>query len=190
MVPQFEILTIPLLLLDSHWCKRNCCGPSYLRCFDVSIEDLDYRHVIHMSRPWRCGPCWLPCCLQEIEISTPSGQLLGQVKQKWSFFGYPKYKVLDETGTEVYRVCGPWWTCCGTADYVIKSPDESQELGCIKKVWAGVFKEHFTDADDFEIDFPPECSLNMKAILIGALILIDFMHYERHPPQERRRSHH
>lgn len=133
-----------------------------------------------MSRPLRCGYCWLPCCLQRIKISTPSGQLLGKIKQRWSIFGFPKFSVLDEDGTEVYRILGPWWTCTNQ-EYVIKSSDESQDLGCIRKVFSELFNEAFTDADNFEIDFPAGCHVEMKAVLIGAAILIDFMYYESHP---------
>jgi hypothetical protein len=42
----------------------------------------------------------------------------------------------------------------------------------------GLFKESFTDADNFGITFPPGIDLSQKALLLGAVFLIDFVHFE------------
>jgi hypothetical protein len=52
------------------------------------------------------------------------------------------------------------------------------EQGKIVKKWSGAMKELFTNADNFGIKFPPDCDLNTKAILLGAVFLIDFVHFE------------
>ena len=39
-------------------------------------------------------------------------------------------------------------------------------------------KESFTDADNFGITFPKGIDLSQKAVLLGAVFLIDFVHFE------------
>lgn len=37
----------------------------------------------------------------------------------------------------------------------------------------------FTDADSFSLQFPDGCSTEAKALLLGAVFLIDFMFFEK-----------
>ena len=59
---------------------RQCCGPG--RPFEMKIFDGMQREVIHLSRPLRMQICCCPCCLQEIEIQSPPGTVIGYVVQK------------------------------------------------------------------------------------------------------------
>lgn len=45
-------------------------------------------------------------------------------------------------------------------------------MGKISKKWSGLAKEAFTDADTFGISFPMDLDVRMKAVLIGACMLI------------------
>jgi len=45
-------------------------------------------------------------------------------------------------------------------------------IGRISKVWSGLIKEIFTDADNFGIVFPVDLDVNMKTLMLGACILI------------------
>ena len=67
---------------DTDCCTRMVCGPA--RPFDMIIKDNADREVIHLSRPLRCDSCLFPCCLQELEVSSPPGTVIGYVSQKWS----------------------------------------------------------------------------------------------------------
>ena len=58
------------------------CGPQ--RPFDMVIRDNADREVLHFNRPLRCNSCLFPCCLQELEVSAPPGDVIGYVKQTWS----------------------------------------------------------------------------------------------------------
>jgi len=40
-------------------------------------------------------------------------------------------------------------------------------------------KEAFTDADNFGITFPLDLDVKVKAVLVGAVFLIDFMFFEQ-----------
>ena len=53
-----------------------------------------------------------------------------------------------------------------------------QEVGKITKKWSGGMKEVFTDADNFAVQFPSGATEAQKAALLGAVFLIDFVHFE------------
>ena len=67
---------------DTDCCTRIVCGPA--RPFDMIITDNADREVIHLNRPIRCDSCFFPCCLQELEVSSPPGEVIGYVKQVWT----------------------------------------------------------------------------------------------------------
>lgn len=52
------------------------------------------------------------------------------------------------------------------------------EVGEIAKVHGNVGTEAFTDSDKFKIRFPSGIDSKMKATLIGALVLFDYIFYE------------
>ena len=54
------------------------------------------------------------------------------------------------------------------------------KVGNITKKWSGLLKETFTDSDNFGITFPSDANTNQKSILLGAVFLIDFVHFENH----------
>ena len=55
---------------------------------------------------------------------------------------------------------------------------KGEEVGTISKTSSNVGKELFTDGDRFVINFPPGCPPEMKANLLAATILFDFLFYE------------
>lgn len=56
--------------------------------------------------------------------------------------------------------------------FQVLSKDGKSEVGCIRKQWAGLLREAFTDADHFGITFPLDLDVNIKAVLLGACMLI------------------
>lgn len=168
---------------DSDCCTRMCCGP--VRPFDMVIKDNNDTEVIHLSRPLACQSCWFPCCLQEMEVSSPPGTTIGYVKQEWSVLK-PKFTIMDGDGNEVLKIVGPFCTFsfCGDVEFMVMTPDESEEVGKISKSWSGMLKEAFTDADNFGISFPMDLDVRCKAVLIGACFLIDYMFFEKQANKE------
>merc|ERR1711971_475954 len=162
---------------DTDCCTRNCCGPA--RPFEMTIKDNEDREVIHLSRPLRCQTCCFPCCLQEMEVSSPPGCIIGTVEQQWSIL-YPRFVIKDESGSPILKIEGPLCpcSCCGDVDFSVVTMD-GQEVGKITKQWSGLAREAFTDADNFGISFPLDLDVKVKATLLGALFLIDFMYFEQ-----------
>lgn len=170
---------------DTDCCTRNCCGTN--RPFTMRILDLMGREVITLQRPLRCTSCCCPCCLQEIEIYAPSGVPVGYVIQNWHPC-LPKLTIKNERKEDVLKIIGPCLVCgcCADVDFEIKSLDEENVIGKISKQWTGFVREAFTDADNFGIQFPLDLDVKMKAVMLGACFLIDFMFFERTGGQEQR----
>jgi hypothetical protein len=168
---------------DTDCCTRNCCGP--LRPFDMKIKDGQDREVIHLNRPLACSSCCCPCWLQSIEVFAPPGQLAGTVEQQWSLCA-PQFVVKNASGDVVLQIEGPvcTYSLCGDVEFQILSRDGSTKVGKISKKWSGLLREAFTDADNFGIQFPMDLDVRMKAVMLGACFLIDFMFFEKSGNQE------
>ena len=55
---------------------------------------------------------------------------------------------------------------------------KGEEVGNILKASSNVDNELFIDGDHFVINFPPSCLPEVKATLLAATILFDFLFYE------------
>eukprot|EP00095_Tigriopus_kingsejongensis_P009806 maker-scaffold1115_size61649-snap-gene-0.7 protein:Tk09806 transcript:maker-scaffold1115_size61649-snap-gene-0.7-mRNA-1 annotation:"phospholipid scramblase 1" len=162
---------------ETNCCTRMCCGP--IRPFDMSLVDNFGTEVIHIYRPFRCQSCCFPCCLQELEVSSPPGNPIGSVVQNWSVF-MPSFTVKDASGNSILKITGPFctWSCCGDVEFELFDM-KGQSVGKISKQWSGIGREAFTDADNFGVSFPLELDVKAKAVLLGAVFLIDFMFFEK-----------
>ncbi|XP_065887721.1 phospholipid scramblase 1-like [Dysidea avara] len=163
---------------DSSCLVRQCCGPE--RPFAMNITDNNGVEVIHLERPLRCSGWCCFCCLQELEVQAPPGQVVGYVKQDCTFV-YPNFTIENESHEPILTIKGPLCTCrcCSDVEFQVMSGDGSQQVGKISKQWSGLVKEWFTDADNFGIQFPMDLDVKMKAVMIGACMLIDFMFFEQ-----------
>uniref|UniRef100_A0A182Y0X0 Uncharacterized protein n=1 Tax=Anopheles stephensi TaxID=30069 RepID=A0A182Y0X0_ANOST len=161
---------------DTSCCTRMCCGPD--RPFDIKILDNYQNEVLHLHRDLRCKSCCFPCCLQKLEVSAPPGNVIGTVVQKWSLCR-PVFDIRDRNNKTVLTIRGPVCQCspCGDVKFSVFSNDGT-EVGKVTKQWTGFVQEHFTDADNFGINFPMDLDVRVKATMLGALFLIDYMYFE------------
>uniref|UniRef100_A0A1B6DDB4 Phospholipid scramblase n=1 Tax=Clastoptera arizonana TaxID=38151 RepID=A0A1B6DDB4_9HEMI len=164
---------------ESDCCTRNCCyGP--LRPFGMRILDNYENQVMYLNRPLSCSSCWCPCCLQKLEVYAPVGCLIGSVEEKWTPF-IDKFSLKNAAGDIVCQIEGPICTfsMCGDVEFNILSRDGGTVVGKISKQWSGLLREAFTDADYFGITFPMDLDVRMKAVMLGACFLIDYMFFEK-----------
>ncbi|XP_065203424.1 phospholipid scramblase 1 [Planococcus citri] len=168
---------------DNDCCTRLCCGA--MRSFDIKILDNYKNEVIHIRRDLACSSCWFPCCLQKLQVFSPPGNLVGSVEQTWSICT-PEFDVKNESGSTVLKIEGPIcrYGICGDVEFKVLSLDKSAVVGRISKQWSGLMREAFTDADYFGISFPLDLDVRMKAVMIGACFLIDFMYFEKTANEE------
>ena len=138
---------------------------TYLRPFTMSIFSRGGNELFVLKRPFRFF-------FHELYVCKPNGTVSGKVIRRFSILRRI-YSVLDRNERESYRLFGPIlrpWT------FLIQK--DGRELGKIAKKWSGLAKESFTDADNFGIIFPEGLDVNQKAVFLGAVFLIDFVHFE------------
>lgn len=142
--------------------------------------------VIHLYRPLRCTSPLSCCFLQRIEVSSPPGTVIGTIEENWSLCS-PSFSILDQSGEAVLSIEGPCipCSCFGDVEFEIKIIGSDEKVGRITKQWTGLVKEAFTDADNFGINFPIDLDVKVKATLLGALFLIDFMFFEESGNENR-----
>ncbi|CAG7720111.1 unnamed protein product [Allacma fusca] len=162
---------------ETDFCTRFFCNN--IRPFEMIIKDGHGEEVIHLKRPLACGSCLFPCCLQSIEVEAPPGNRVGTVQQEWAFC-IPHYNVKNGAGEVSLHIKGPFCTssCCSDVEFLVLTSEQGSEVGRISKQWSGIAREFFTDADNFGLSFPIDLDVKMKAVMIGACMLIDFMFFE------------
>jgi len=135
------------------------------RPFTIEVRTMDGQPAIRIERPFR----WF---FHEASIYNAQSQLLGTIKRQFSLLRRI-YSVCDVAGHEAYQLFGPIlhpWT------FEIRRGGTT--LGKITKKWSGLLKEGFTDADNFGVTFPNDWEVADKAVVLGAVFLIDFVHFE------------
>jgi len=174
---------------DSACCFRQCCES--LRGFEMALTDRQGKSSITISRPLRCDNCCIcPCLTQAMKVEC-HGNLAGSVEQSISFFT-PTYIIKDKEGEEKFVIEGPTsmcscfkscCKCCSRRDVVFRIVDmaSDRQVGSISKKWNGVLKEVLTTADRFSLDFPADIEVELKATLLAATFLIDYLHFEADP---------
>uniref|UniRef100_A0A8C6YG37 Phospholipid scramblase n=1 Tax=Naja naja TaxID=35670 RepID=A0A8C6YG37_NAJNA len=162
---------------ENNFCVRNCLGS--LRPFTMVISNHVGQQVIHLVRPFRCDGCCCPCCLQELEVQAPPGLPIGYIQQLWHPC-LPKFVIQDEAHRDVLKIIGPCITsaCCGDVVFEVMALDEQTRVGKISKKWGGVLQEFFTDVDFLGISFPLDLDVKMKAVMLGAGFLLDYIFFE------------
>lgn len=136
-----------------------------LRPFTLMVVDSTAETIVEIRRKFRFF-------FHEADILDGNGQLLGRITKRFTLFRRV-YLVSEASGGEIYQLFGPLlkpWT------FQIK--DGEIEHGKITKKWSGLLKEGFTNADNFGVTFPSDWAPAIKAIFLGAVFLIDFVHFE------------
>ncbi len=135
------------------------------RPFTIAVLTEDGRVALRVTRPFRFY-------FHRAEVADSQGVPLGAIERRFSILRRI-YSVFDSTGQEIYRLFGPLlhpWT--------FEIRDDRGEYGKITKKWSGLLKEGFTDADNFGVMFPADWTVKLKALFLGAVFLIDFVHFE------------
>ncbi len=137
-----------------------------LRPFTVVVLNDDGQTVLRVTRPFRFY-------FHRAEIVDRQGRSLGVIERRFSILRRI-YAVSDMSGHEIFQLFGPIlhpWT--------FEIRNAGVEYGQITKKWSGLLKEGFTDADNFGVTFAAEWGVEVKALILGAVFLIDFVHFEK-----------
>ncbi|XP_071566466.1 phospholipid scramblase 2 isoform X2 [Temnothorax nylanderi] len=153
-------------------CWRFCLG-QYNSLYEYIAYDRSQQEILRMVRPFdKC------CQLPALEVHF-GGTLLGSVTQEWSFLR-AKFYIRDAFRQAVLMIKGPsTFVLCSDLIFEVKSMDEQHVVGMIRRHWRGFSEEMFNFTDKFGINFPRDLDVKIKAVLLGATILIDCLYFGR-----------
>jgi len=134
------------------------------RPFTLQLGTTSGELALTMERPFRL---WF----HEVSVHDDRGRQLGAVERQFSLINR-RYRV-KSAGGESYEIHGPLFR-----PWTFKILAQGSECGLITKKWGGMLRESFTDADRFGVRLPPGIGVEMKAVFLAAVFLIDFVHFE------------
>jgi len=181
--------------------KSGCCSRQFMsaecRPFIVTIntvddefEELDNEPFLKIERPCKCT-CY---CFNRPEITVTwveggRNEYLGKIKDPWNWCDLLvtvqdknneiRYKIdgsCCQLGMHCKAPCEP----CQTIDFEIKSPG-GDNVGHLTKKSQGCFKAMISDSDNFAMTFPANATKEDKALLMCAIIFLDFRYFEENP---------
>ncbi|XP_022915409.2 phospholipid scramblase 1-like isoform X1 [Onthophagus taurus] len=157
--------------------QRFCCGSS--RAFTMRLFDQTQQEAIEFRRRLAFGNCSFWCYLQVLEIWLPPGELVGYVKQQMTL-SQPIFLAYNRHGNVAYKIEGPSDTCMCISNgkdkhFKIFNPEGTTQLGSVNYQWDQVQTDYIMC-----VQFPSSSiDDRLKAILLGAAFLLEYMYFER-----------
>jgi uncharacterized protein YxjI len=137
-----------------------------MRPYTLLIETPQKKPVLRLHAPFRF-------IHREIQVMDALSKPLGRVRKRFTF-PHTRYDVYDGNGRHLFEIARGFvhiWTFTVRRD--------GQDVAVISKRWSGIGREVFTDADRFQLQFQQVVDPTERKILLGALFLIDFQHFEQ-----------
>jgi len=136
------------------------------RNFDIHFFNPDRSLAWRAVHPFR----WF---FSRLEVIRPDGSRVGAIQRRWALLS-KRFEVEDDGGVVVMEVSSPIWR-----PWTFLFKRHGREVGAIRKKWAGLLQEAFTDADRFHVEFAsPDLELNEKVLLVSAGIFVDLQYFE------------
>jgi len=160
--------------------ERGGCSPVrwFLRSsrpFVVRVVDKQGGRVLELRRPFFC-------LLSRLYVYDGEGEYLGTVQRRFALLER-RYTLYDAAGRPLCDLVGPLfrpWTFLIVRD--------GQTYGRVTKEFGGLLTELFTEADTFGATFPLNWDTHVKALVLGSVFLLDFVHFEKSRRRTRRRK--
>eukprot|EP00735_Rhodelphis_limneticus_P009905 TRINITY_DN288_c0_g1::TRINITY_DN288_c0_g1_i1::g.1571::m.1571 TRINITY_DN288_c0_g1::TRINITY_DN288_c0_g1_i1::g.1571 ORF type:complete len:283 (+),score=118.09,sp/Q3ZBG9/PLS2_BOVIN/27.99/6e-19,Scramblase/PF03803.10/2.5e-29 TRINITY_DN288_c0_g1_i1:58-849(+) len=186
---QFSNLPFFMAKEESEMIQRICCGP--YREFNITLKAGD-QPMLKFFRPFKCT-ILLGCFLlypQEIQVTIPNGPALGSVVQNFKCCSCNYlFDVKDAQGSKLYEIrgymmqCGPNM-CCKKFYFELYNTND-QLVGTIENVFPGCnLRGLCSKADNLQVLLNQKIPKEHKALLLGAVFLIDFMFFEKNEKEE------
>jgi hypothetical protein len=196
-------LNILYAIEESSCCIRTLCPG--IRDWKMEVATNKGEDAfLEVERPMRCLNSPMKCCcLQEVIVrgkGPNAGTEYGSVIEE-CWYCIPQFSVKDANGLVTHRLSQP--TCCGgmvvdcfaegccncrVPFYIyadVNGVKSSEHDGKIVKVWRNLATEMFTDADNFEVEFPKNSSDDTKATILGGVFLLNQLFFETNSQQKQ-----
>ncbi|XP_074047224.1 phospholipid scramblase 4-like [Macrotis lagotis] len=144
------------------------------RPFTLMVTDSMGHEIMKIHRPYKFSCCCCCCCcccdsmIQELQVESPPGSLLGYVRQSGSHC-QGKFRIENEQKDHVMNITSNCACCCSDSIFKVKSLHQ-QTMGTIIRLWPGLPTNNIT-ADTYEIHYELD-DVKMKALILGACFLI------------------
>jgi len=185
-------------LEESDLCCRLCCP--MIRPFKTVVQETGtLAELLTIDRPLACAPGGCKCCcFQELNISS-GGRPIGKVEEQF-FCCVPRFHIKDENDQLLYKMHMP--TCCGGMCINVCAEGNPCGKGCCRqsfRLYPGnqevtdgdapyvgsilkkpksLLTELLTDANAFDVAFPPGASTDEKAIVMGTTLFMNALFFE------------
>jgi uncharacterized protein YxjI len=143
--------------------KRFMLGA--MRPYVLVVQERGGKPVLRMRSAFRL-------VRREMTISASDGKVLGTVRKRFGLV-HTRYDVLDSHGRAVFEIARGFlkpWTFTIRRGHL--------EVAAIRRRWLGIRHRSFARTQRFELQLPAVHSPTERALLLGALFLIDFQHFE------------
>lgn len=189
----------------SGYCWRNCCSGDarplrmHIKHATSSHVEVDFQTNLFavVDKPYKCS-CF---CLDRPEVvghfGSEEGPIFGKITQPYTCCD-PVFHVKNASGEIIYSIttdcCSCGFCCrggCGVFEpvtfYIFNGPDGRSDqfnssVGRIVKHAMGI-QSLMSDADNFEVFFPPDATSEYKLLLISSALMIDYSFFEENPNQ-------
>jgi len=122
------------------------------------VEDGKNEYVGKIRDPWTC-------C-----------NIINEIYDKENNLKY----IIEGSCLQIGMHCKGPFECCETIDFDIKTPS-GEVISTLQKRSPGCVKAALSDADNFALHFPANASKEDKALLMSAVLFLDFRYFEENP---------
>jgi len=171
------------------------CRPFQLKInLEDDSEELDNEPFLLLDRPCKCT-CY---CFNRPEMTVTyvedgKSEFVGKMKDLWTCCNiineiYDKDNnlkfIIDGSCLQIGMHCKGPFDCCETIDFDIKNPS-GEVVSTLQKRSPGCAKAMVSDADNFALNFPANATKEDKALLMCAVLFLDFRHFEQKANQQQ-----
>ena len=170
----------PFQMLVKHVTNPGVVETEFLNTFAV------------FDRPFKCTCCCLGRPKMKGFYKDINGNNFGQITEPCTYCD-PLFVIKDQNKDPRFQIHADCCQCgllcrnsCGKCSDTVfnifplecNNFDSNNAIGTVKKVSGDFMKEYFTEADNYEIKFPPNASPEEKLLMIGATLMIDYRFFE------------
>ncbi|MFH1177900.1 MAG: phospholipid scramblase-related protein [Acidobacteriota bacterium] len=129
------------------------------------LRRVDESLVLRLSRP----PYLI---LPALRVLSPTGGLVGVVRKRVSLM-HDRYEICDSRGERLAVIVRRRWD-----PLVFRVRIDGRETGAIEREIRSLRRELASGFDDYRVSFPEVAPAALRALLVGAVLLIDAVHFE------------
>ena len=174
-------------------CSRFCL-PGECRPFQMTVSKVSFGHEDSGSEPFLSleRPCrWTCLCCNRPEVKVTlveagQSEYLGKIVDHWNLCDRV-FDIHDRENAKQYVIAGGccqvgfWCRCicdpCQKIDFSVKSPS-GETISRVQKRSPGVVQTYVIDADFFALEFPKNSTATEKALLMSAVLFLDYRLFE------------